>query len=32
MIHSYMDGILVMDILNTKEVKAILVVMKILII
>ena len=32
MIHSYMDGILVMDILNTKEVKVILVVMKILII
>lgn len=32
MIHSYMDGILVMDILNTKEVKAILAVMKILII
>ena len=32
MIHSYMDGILVGDILNTKEVKAILAVMKILII
>ena len=32
MIHSYMDGILVTDILNTKEVKVILAVMKILII
>lgn len=32
MIHSYMDGILVMDILNIKEVKATLAVMKILII
>ena len=32
MIHSYMDGILVTDILNIKEVKAIVVVMKILII
>lgn len=32
MIHSYMDGILVTDILNIKEVKAIPAVMKILII
>ena len=32
MIHSYMDGVLVTDILNAKEVKAILAVMKILII
>ena len=32
MIHSYMDGILVKDILNIKEVKVILAVMNILII